>query len=149
MPFAVHGAYCPACGQETLVYDEMNTHQLSCTNIECPRMMAVQEILAEPQKTDHLVVIERNGFSVKHPLIERLDDKLLHCGLADYVAEFGYQWLYDPVKKTGPLEPGVTYRMWDEGGRSWTDQGWEYDYGVIWPSDDDGNAIPFEEENRG
>jgi ribosomal protein S27AE len=149
MPFAVDEVRCPACGEESIVYDEMNTHRLHCTNIHCPRMMAVQEILAEPQRTDHLVVINTDGYSVKHPLIERLDDKLPHCKLASYVAEFGHDWLFDARQNFGYLQAGVTYRMWDEGGITDIPDGRESDWDVCWPTDDTGRAIPFEEEHRG
>lgn len=147
----VYIAACPACGHHLAELGSMPRlyHPLHCANKDCPRPNAALEILSEPQRTDHLVSLGRDGgFSVKHPLIERLDDKLLHCHLADYVAEFGEQWLIDPVRETGWLEPGVTYRMWDEGGVSHTPEGDDYDYGVLWPSDDDGNAIPFSEEGK-
>lgn len=68
--------FCPmGCGQ-TLVISE--TGFVSCSAEQCPRSTAVTELLADPE-IEHTVTLTRNGFTVKHPLRERLDNALLKC----------------------------------------------------------------------
>jgi hypothetical protein len=72
--------FCPmGCG-ETLILGEGRA--VVCCARGCPRPFAVAEILADPE-THHLVTIEEDGWSAKHPLRERLDDALLSCGISD------------------------------------------------------------------
>lgn len=72
----IHG-YCPmGCGR-TLVLDG---HRIKCEWADCPRPYAVTDLIAENQ-ADHLVRFDPDGFTVQHPLYERLDDALLACDL--------------------------------------------------------------------
>jgi hypothetical protein len=105
--------YCPmGCG-ETLIRDRLLNvvpgapiGAIRCNAPDCPRPTAVAEILADPE-TEHVVVLDHGGFSVKHPLRERLDDELLGCWLGKHVAEFGPQYLAGGVfdAKIMPYQP--------------------------------------------
>lgn len=70
--------YCPmGCG-ETLVVGEDGCPV--CTHIDCSRPGALTELL-ENDETEHVVTIREDGFTVEHPLRERLDGALHECKL--------------------------------------------------------------------
>jgi hypothetical protein len=127
------GLTCPACGTG---YLRVTANRILCAYGDCPRPAAAAELLSEQQGTDHIVVLHPGSYSVKHPLIERLDDALLHCWLGRQVDEFGEQWLADSRYETGVLESGVPYRMRAEGEGE--------DAHVEWDVNEDGYAVPFE-----
>jgi hypothetical protein len=54
---------------------------VTCSYSNCPRPDAATVILEE-RETEHLVTIDDNTFTVKHPLKERLDDAILTCDIA-------------------------------------------------------------------
>lgn len=75
------GCYCPmGCG-ETL-YERYG--EILCTGTsesECPRETAAHEILSNCE-TEHIVDFsDEKGFSVQHPLRERLNGDLFTCDL--------------------------------------------------------------------
>jgi hypothetical protein len=53
---------------------------VTCSRASCPRPDATASIL-EDGEYEHLVEIGETGFTVRHPLRERLDDQLLRCDL--------------------------------------------------------------------
>lgn len=53
---------------------------ITCSFIHCPRPDAVSDILAD-RETEHIVELDRETFSVQHPLRERLDGDLFRCKL--------------------------------------------------------------------
>lgn len=57
---------------------------IACLNKECPRPLAVTDLLVKVT-TDHLVEIGPLGFTIKHPLLERIDDKLFDCPLGTWL----------------------------------------------------------------
>lgn len=74
--------FCPmGCGS-TLFLAEGG--YVTCSIPACPNPTAVSDILAE-QETEHVVEFGRRGFTVKHPLRERVGDALLSCDLRDYI----------------------------------------------------------------
>ena len=78
--------YCPCgCGQTLFLAAE---GYVTCAYLECPCPTAVSDILGE-RETEHIVVIARNGFSVLHPLRERVEGALFDCGLHAYCEAFG------------------------------------------------------------
>lgn len=79
---AIRGA-CPACGGESLFAGEGG--YLTCSRSECPEPDAAHRILAD-HETEHIVQFDDTGFTVRHPLRERLDDALMSCGLHLYCA---------------------------------------------------------------
>lgn len=79
--------------------------QIVCVNAPaCPRPSAVNELLAIATP-DHEVELKANGFAMKHPLIERVDDALFNCPLfthldaimkgesEDYTPGLGRYWV--------------------------------------------------------
>lgn len=89
---------CPACGQNTLATAPITLPQredylqegegIACTNTDCWRPSAAQEILAD-RETEHVVSFDETGFVIRHPLRERLDDALLYCELHEECQEMG------------------------------------------------------------
>ena len=74
--------YCPmGCGQTLFVGDG---GYITCSFIHCPRPSAVADIL-EDRETEHVVQFSDQIFNVRHPLLERLDDKLMSCELHDWI----------------------------------------------------------------
>lgn len=74
--------YCPACGNQTLrvLEDESDPTPVVCVGENCPDMGAVHRILQDAQ-TDHVVHFSGSGFTIRHPLRERIDDALMDCEL--------------------------------------------------------------------
>jgi hypothetical protein len=101
--------YCPmGCGQTLF----MGTGgHITCRRIDCPNPGAVDQILADPE-TEHLVNITSAGFSILHPLRERLDKVescLWGCALHRYMDAL-----------SGPPAATGHYRVHpDPGGWSW------------------------------
>jgi hypothetical protein len=99
--------FCPACGEGSLVPGGTGTNRdLHCTSKHCPRPSAAHEILADSE-IHHLVDIGHTAFSLRHPLWERLDNRLLDCPV--------YRSL--SLGTRPPLEPGK-YRVWQHGSES-------------------------------
>jgi hypothetical protein len=78
--------FCPmGCGETLAVtYVGEGRPEITCRHVLCPCPDAVARILADPE-TEHIVDLQPDGYSVKHPLAERLNDYLLHCELPDHV----------------------------------------------------------------
>lgn len=76
--------YCPmGCGQ---TLERRGTDGvIQCQATRCPRMYAVRDLLAD-RETDHIVQFDTDGFTVRHPLRERLDDELMQCRLHQFCA---------------------------------------------------------------
>lgn len=69
---------CPmGCG-ETLFLGTGG--HVTCSRLACPRPTAVDELLAAAE-TEHIATIHEDGFTVEHPLRERLDGALHDCEL--------------------------------------------------------------------
>jgi len=59
--------------------------RLWCGNLLCPRPDAAARIL-EDDEAEHLVTFTEHGFTIRHPLRERLDDELMRCLLHEWCA---------------------------------------------------------------
>lgn len=93
----VRNAYCPmGCGEHVHL---MPSGLLCCLAPHCPRPGAAGEILAD-RESEHVVNFTALGWTLRHPLKERLDDALMLCELNDYLG--GYD--------TAPVTLG-RYRM--------------------------------------
>lgn len=78
---------CPmGCG-ETLHFSNVSG-VVECIAPACPRPLAVTDLLANPL-TDHKVEIDEHGFAIKHPLHERIEDKLFECELQKWLSDLG------------------------------------------------------------
>lgn len=73
--------YCPmGCGQ-TLHAEEMQAeNKIVCMGESCPDPLAVQNILSNPEM-EHIIHFDEDGFTVHHPLRERIGDSLFDCHL--------------------------------------------------------------------
>lgn len=85
---------CPACGGRSLALT--GDDELACIYQGCPRPSAVHELLSREQISSHRVRIEEGGFSIEHPLVERLDGQLFTCAL--------HVWLLESFQ--APRDPG-------------------------------------------
>jgi Family of unknown function (DUF6085) len=108
--------YCPmGCGQH-LVLNKAG--RIECTHDHCPDPDAAHKVL-DDNEPHHIVTLSRTGFTIRHPIAERLGDALLHCAL--------HTWLMNFV----PADPGV-YRVfgWRPDG-SWLADAVEVDDAVL------------------
>jgi hypothetical protein len=105
----VHG-YCPmGCGESLLVDPD---GRVVCCAADCPRSDAVAVLLAEVE-AEHLVLVEQDGYTVQHPLRERLEGALFRCSVFAEASEGARQ---------RRAEPG-TYRVQHGPGEALY---WEY-----------------------
>lgn len=73
--------FCPmGCGETLKAGEGMAFNPVLCLAQDCPDPVAAQKILGDSE-TEHLVQFGRTGFTVRHPLRERIDDQLLSCEL--------------------------------------------------------------------
>lgn len=87
---------CPHCGAEELQRGFQG--RIVCGNTLCERQDAVNSLLTDPQLTEHLIKVSKRhrpgsaepqveitDVTLRHPLVERLDDDLFTCELALYM----------------------------------------------------------------
>ncbi|MET7477976.1 DUF6085 family protein [Streptomyces sp. NPDC005648] len=76
--------YCPmGCGQ---TLERRGTDGvIQCQATRCPRVYAVQDLLTD-RETEHIVQFDTTGFTVRHPLRERIGDALMQCTLHRHCA---------------------------------------------------------------
>lgn len=97
--------YCPmGCGRTLFLADG---GYVTCSYLHCPRPDAVADLL-DDKETAHIAEFSESGFTLRHPLRERLDDALMKCELHEHIAR-----LAGP-----PVKPG-RYRALGNG-RQWT-----------------------------
>lgn len=89
--------HCPACGAQRLAVNPTGT--LVCCAELCTRPTAAAELLANLDIA-HVVEIQTDDFTLRHPLAERLDDALFDCGLHAAIAA-----------SNGPPAPPGRYRV--------------------------------------
>lgn len=74
--------HCPmGCGQTLFLGD---AGFVTCSRDVCPEPDAVSTLL-DDRETEHLVRLTEDGFTVRHPLRERLRDQLMECSLTEHV----------------------------------------------------------------
>jgi hypothetical protein len=102
--------FCPVCGRESLMLGAAG--HVTCGHLECPRPDAASELLAD-RETEHIVVFDRTGYTIRHPLRERLDDALMACALHAYCllhrrpdgryratqAGTARRWMWEPITR--------------------------------------------------
>lgn len=72
--------HCPACGWKGLFLDADG--HVTCSQYDCPNPSAAGDILSDGE-IEHLVTFTADGWTIRHPLRERLDDQLVTCPLND------------------------------------------------------------------
>lgn len=81
------GAGCPVCPGELAVWSGPRGYFIGCDSGDCPRPDAAADILrAGGIEREHVVTLVPSGFTVMHPLRERLGDALIECGLHAHLA---------------------------------------------------------------
>lgn len=101
-------------------------NRLLCGDVDCTRPTAAYELLSEPMGTDHIVVLDkRAGYSVRHPIFERLDGALLHCFVGRILGEFADQYVKGFGITSVAIPVGVEHRVWVEGEGEDADLVWE------------------------
>lgn len=99
--------YCPmGCGESLTIGAGS---YITCGHLGCPNPEAVTELLGDDE-SEHVVTLSPFGFTIRHPLKERLGDALLRCRLDAYLR----------VMDSPPHVPG-RYRVSGECG----DLAWE------------------------
>ncbi len=106
-PRTVEGGCPMGCG-ETLVLAD--TGRVECSSMLCPQPDALASLLADSE-TEHVVTFGAVGFTIRHPLRERITGDLESCALHQYCAAM-----------TNPPSPGRYRAERDqvEGGWSFT-----------------------------
>lgn len=112
--------YCPECGSDSLEVDlpgfDLVSSPVHCMAPGCPRPDAAHIILQDAQ-TEHVVTFTGDGFTLRHPVRERINDDLLRCPVHRWISD------HDPG-----LSPG-RYRVIVDGPGSWvTYEGMEPDH---------------------
>lgn len=98
--------YCPmGCGRTLFLADG---GYVTCSYVHCPTRTAVSDLL-DDRETEHLVTFDEQGFTVRHPLRERLGEALMSCDLHRHCAEL-----------PGPPPQLGLYRATTIGGGRWT-----------------------------
>lgn len=111
--------YCPmGCGGTLFL---ASGGYVTCSWIECPNPTAACDLLLDPE-TEHIVVLTADGFSIQHPLRERLEGELFDCGLHRILsAAEGPPWLPGRYRARGPFRDdagSVDYGYWQRLGDS-------------------------------
>lgn len=86
VPFVNVQGHCPSCSRTTLMVDPKGG-DVFCSYDRCERPDAASVLLYDGQETGHVVTVTPDGWTAKHPLIERVDDALLRCKVGDYIQE--------------------------------------------------------------
>jgi len=86
--------YCPmGCGQTLF----LGRGHITCSLLDCPNPGAVDELLAHDE-TEHILVTDGLGFTIQHPLRERIKGELFGCDI------------HARVQEANPRDPG-RYRV--------------------------------------
>jgi hypothetical protein len=79
--------YCPACGNRTLFLGKGG--YVTCSLDVCPNPTAAADLLSD-QEIQHIVVLDADpdvGFTIRHPVIERVTGDLFTCNLHTYLSQ--------------------------------------------------------------
>lgn len=84
-PTQVVQAFCPmGCGTTLHVRNGI----LMCEAPRCPNPVAAITVLHDPE-CEHIVTLAGAQFTIRHPLRERVGDKLMTCGLHTWLSDGG------------------------------------------------------------
>lgn len=97
---------CASCLSKDSMYVSADG-ELVCRNPTCDEPLALAQVLADDELYQHIVFVNMGGVTVKHPIIERLDDRLARCAVLPWAFE--------------TMEPhdGVYIAEWDDAAASW------------------------------
>ncbi len=79
--------FCPeGCGRTLQVEEMQARNRIICMADGCPSPLSMHQI-ANDEETEHIVEFDEAGFTIRHPLRERVTDLLLNCLLHQECAE--------------------------------------------------------------
>jgi hypothetical protein len=112
-PAVLPGIYCPACGAPDIVVTANKGGLLRCTYVVCPDPRALEKVLSDPRLHQHIVRLDEDGWTVRHPLIERIDDRLFTCSLNHYLSSDDVLLnAMVPGEYVAKQYDGVAYEAW-------------------------------------
>jgi hypothetical protein len=77
--------FCPACGHKSLRLSVVGgAGYITCSRLECPEPNLVTDLL-DNRETEHIVTITEEGWTIRHPIRELIDDRFMHCDLHEYM----------------------------------------------------------------
>src|ERR1017187_5858481 len=79
--------YCPSCGSRQLVASDDG--QILCKQEGCALPSAASQILNQGGETGHILESRDDGWTLMHPLRERLEGGLFRWAVADTVNAIG------------------------------------------------------------
>jgi hypothetical protein len=102
------GMWCPmGCDAKLVMLTE--TGLLECPGKNCPDKYAVSKLLTrESATTKHIVTLHTDHWSAKHPLSERIDNKLLNCQIGLAAGAMRHHKM-----------PEGTYEVWLDTDKEW------------------------------
>lgn len=111
--------HCPECGGSVLALVD---GKIECTNTDCRNPAAAHTILADDE-VDHVVHFTPSGFAIRHPLRERIENRLLTCDLHTHLAEFAPNYLGFEITIPGSYRVGDNGASGEDWGYTWEDLG--------------------------
>jgi Family of unknown function (DUF6085) len=78
--------YCPACGEAKLQVSSQQGGVVYCNEPNCPKPDAAHKILQD-QEREHVLRLDDDGWTLKHPLRERLNSDLFDCPTTTALAD--------------------------------------------------------------
>lgn len=96
--------YCPACGRLGLVLGREG--DVECSYPLCEGWGAMAAIMTDPE-IHHVVDFDQFDFTIRHPLIESLDDRLFDCPLHAHLMS-----LSSPAEEPGRYRAQTTMGVW-------------------------------------
>lgn len=109
--------YCPmGCG-ETL-FLAAGGH-VTCSMIGCPNPTAVDDLLGDPM-TNHVMTVTKEGFTLRHPLRERVGGQLENCETFDRIQRTPVgQWARITGILWSEIKPGAQFVVSDDLAMWW------------------------------
>jgi len=80
----VNGHCLMGCGRT--LHLNTGTGMIICVSKKCPRPTALSDLIAKDPEP-HKVEVGWQGFAIKHPLHERIDDRLFECDLQKWLED--------------------------------------------------------------
>lgn len=107
--------YCPMCGKQHLYLQPGGL--IVCKSMgepECPNRVAVTALLSNGE-TEHIVDLTESGWTIKHPLRERIADDLFSCAFHQRLTNTPGLSLY----VRGQYRVSVVHSERGDGGLFW------------------------------
>lgn len=118
MPMIDVLGYCPmGCGKT--LHLNPDSGMIACLNKSCPSPLAVTKLIGA-DSTSHLVKIERTGWTLEHPLKERVTGSLFDCSLADWLEHLDRAPVSSGLYRVTEVDPSIENLDEDASVDGWT-----------------------------